>query len=141
MNRWGKVLKALCQEADSRGLKLAILEADGELNWFGAGVDKLCSDENYSKSDAELYKIIKGSVSEGVNEGKVIAYVSPVNFQADIYEADRRRFATSNTSRPFGVTRDGFRVGFFESVEEAVDFFLGVAKRLREEGLSLHLHY
>jgi len=141
MNRWGKVLKALCQEADSEGLKLSVLEADGELNWFSASLEGLCSEENYSKNDAELYKTVKGSVSDSVDAGKVIAYVSPVNFQVDIYEADRRRFATSNTSRPFGVVRDGFRVGFFDSIDEAVNFFLGVAKRLREEGISLHLHY
>jgi len=76
-----------------------------------------------------------------VSAGPVVAYISPVNFQVDIYESDRRRFAMSGTQRPFAVTRDGFRIGFFQDKKEAVDFFIEVSKRLGEEGLNLHLFY
>ncbi len=143
MNRWGKVLKAICQEAKEEGLSLCILEADADLNWFGLKVDEVCSEGFLSKTDSELYKEIKGRVSESVSPDSFIAYVSPVNLQVDIYESDRRRFANStNTSRPFSVTRDGFRVGFFKDKDSAVDFFLKVRKRLKEEeGLNLHLFY
>ncbi|RLJ71560.1 hypothetical protein BCF55_1864 [Hydrogenivirga caldilitoris] len=141
MNRWGRVLKALCEEAKEEGIELHILEADEDLNWFGAPLEGFCTEEMYSKTDAQLFKDIKGSISDKLARGEIVAYVSPINFQVDIYEADRRRFASANTSRPFAVTRDGFRVGFFESKNSAVDFFLKVGKRLREEGLSLHLFY
>ncbi len=141
MNRWGKVLRALCETADSEGVELFILEADAELNWFGVDLKELCSEDNYTKSDAQLYKEIKGRVSDKVTPGEFIAYLSPINFQVDIYESERRRFASSTTSRPFSVTRDGFRVGFFKDRDSAVDFFLKVARRLKEEGLTLHLFY
>jgi hypothetical protein len=141
MNRWGKVLNALCEESISEGLELYILEADSELNWFGVKLSDLCSEENLSKEDAELFKEVKGAVSEKLSAGPFVAYVSPINFQVDIYESDRKRFASSNTSRPFGITREGFRLGFFNDRSSAVDFFLKVAKRLREKGINLHLFY
>ncbi|WP_457600192.1 hypothetical protein [Hydrogenivirga sp.] len=141
MNRWGRVLKALCEESATEGIELHILEADGELNWYGVSLKEVCSEENYSKTDGELYREIKGRVSDQVAGGGFIAYVSPVNLQVDIYESDRRMFSTAGTSRPFAVTKDGFRVGFFKDRDTAVDLFLRVKKRLEEEGLTLHLFY
>ena len=143
MNRWGKVLRAICEEAKERGVNLYILEGDESLNWFGFPVKEVCFEENFSKEDTELFKEVKAKAEAGVQGNGYIAYVSPLNFFVDIYESDRRRFAVSGaSSRPFGVTRDGFRVGFFADKEEAVNFFLGVAKRLREEAsINLHLFY
>ncbi len=142
MNRWGKVIRAICEEAKEQGIDLKILEADTELNWFALKLEEVCSQGFLSKSDVELYKEIKGRVEESTTPGKYIAYVSPVNLQADIYESERKRFPSPGTSRPFAITRDGFRVGFFDSKEKAVDFFLNVGKRLKkEESLNFHLFY
>ena len=141
MNRWGKVLRAVCEKAKEKGIELFILEADEDLNWFGLPIKEVCSEETLSKSDPQLFKEVKGKVEEKVSSGPVIAYLSPINFQVDIYESDRRRFPTSGTQRPFAVTRDGFRIGFFGDKKEAVDFFIEVSKRLGEEGISLHLFY
>ncbi len=142
MNRWSKVLKVICSQAREEGKNLFILEADSELSWFALKLEEVCSDSFLSKRDTELFKEIKGKISEEVSAGKYIAYVSPVNLQIDIYEASRKRFASAGTSRPFGITRDGFRIGFFESKDSAVDFFLRVRKKLKEEeSLNLHLFY
>lgn len=141
MNRWGKVLRAICEEAQERGIELHVVEGDEDLNWFGAPLSNFCTEDLLSKEDAKLFKEVKASASEKVSAGNYIAYVSPINFQVDIYESDRRRFALPSTSRPFAITREGFRIGFFDTKEEAVDFFLGVGKKLNREGLSLHLFY
>ena len=141
MNRWGKVLRAVCEKAKEKGIELFILEADEDLNWFGMPIKEVCSEEMFSKSDHQLFKEVKGRVEEEVSSGPVIAYLSPINFQVDIYESDKRRFTISGTQRPFAVTREGFRIGFFGDKKEAVDFFIEVSKRLEEEGLSLHLFY
>ncbi len=141
MNRWAKVLETLCETAKESGLNLFILEADDKLKWFGYPVGQICVEALNGKKDTELFKEIKSKISEEVQAGKFIAYVSPVNFQVDIYESDRPRFAQAGSSRPFCVTREGFRVGFFESKEDAVNFFLKVAKKLQEKGLRLHLFY
>ncbi len=142
MNRWAKVLRAVCEEAKEERVELFILEGDSELNWYGAGLSELCQEVEPTSEDAPLYRKVKSKISDKVGGGGFIAYVSPVNFQVDIYESDRRRFpSSSESSRPFSVTRDGFRVGFFSNREEAVDFFLRVGKRLREEGINLHLFY
>ncbi len=141
MNRWGKVLRSICEEAQEKGLDLYILEADENLNWYGVALSEICSEELLSKSDNDIFKVVKGKVSEKKSGGGFIAYVSPVNFHVDVYESDRRRFQNPGTKRPFSVTRDGFRMGFFDSKKMAVDFFLAVSKRLSQEGLSLHVFY
>lgn len=141
MNRWAKVLVAVCEETKEKGIELFILEADEDLNWFGLPMREVCSEETLSKTDPLIFKEIKGKVEERLDQGPFVAYVSPVNFHVDIYESDRRMFPSPGTSRSFGVTREGFRVGFFQTKEEAVNFFLSVSKRLREKGISLHLFY
>ncbi|MDQ7083131.1 MAG: hypothetical protein Q9N34_09455 [Aquificota bacterium] len=89
-----------------RGLKLFVLEGDSELNWYGAGLSDLCQEVDPTSEDATPYKQVKSKVSDKVGGGGFIAYVSPVNFQVDIYESDRRRFpSSSGSSRPFSVTR------------------------------------
>ena len=138
MNRWQKVLKAICDTAKDKSCELYILEADRDLNWFGAPLSSLCSQDLLSRSDTQIYKSVKSSISSEVKGDGYIALVSPVNFLVDIYPHDAQRFALSGLSRPFAVTRDSFRLGFFKDIDSAVEFFVEVSKRLE---VSLHLHY
>ena len=138
MNRWQKVLKAICDTAKDRKEDLYILEADRDMNWFGAPLSSLCSEDLLTKSDAQIYKAVKSSISSQVKGNGYIALVSPVNLLVDIYPHDVRRFALSGLSRPFAVTRDSFRIGFFKDKDSAVEFFIEVGKRLE---VSLHLHF
>ncbi len=140
MNRWAKVLKVICEEA--KGKNLYILEADSDMNWFGLPLKDLCTDSTYSLKDPEIYRMLKGKINEEVKGEGFVALVNPVNMYADIYESSRPLFASSwAKERPFDVTRDSFRLGFFETKEEAVNFFLKVSSRLKEEGISFHLFY
>ncbi len=142
MNRWAKVLKGICEEALEAGKEIYILEGDSEMNWFGISLKDLCSDSTYSMGDYELYKLVKSKMSEEVNGEGFIALVNPANMYADIYESSRPLFPSShNKTRPYDTTRDHFRIGFFKTKEEAVDFFLNVSKRLREEGIVFHVFY
>ncbi len=142
MNRWAKVLKGICEQALKEGKEIYVVEGDPDMNWFGISLKDLCSDSVYSMSDFELYKMVKGKASEELKGGGFIALVNPVSFYADIYESNRPLFASShNRSRPYDITREHFRVGFFTTKEEAVNFFLEVSKRLREEGINFHVFY
>lgn len=138
MKRWSQILRKICEQ--SSGKQLFILEGDQDLNWYGMPLQDLCS--NVDQSDQDLYRVMKGKAQEEVSGGGYVALVSPSNLYVDIYPADHRRFASSlNKSRPFDITREYFRIGFFNSKEEAVNFFLEVARKLREDGLNLHLFY
>ncbi len=142
MNRWAKVLKTMCEEALSSGKEIYILEGDSQMNWFGISLKDVCSDSVYSMTDPEVYKMLKSKTNEEVKGEGFIALVNPVSMYVDIYESSRPFFASShNKARPYDITRDHFRVGFFSAKEEAVDFFLRVSKRLKEEGINFHLFY
>ncbi len=138
MQRWSRVLEKICRALGDKNLY--IIEGDHELNWFGMPVRDICGSLNLK--DGELYKIIKGKVQEEVKGSGFIALVSPVNLYVDIFPHDSRRFSSGEgRSRPFDITREHFRIGFFPSKEEAVNFFLKVEALLKEEGLNLHLFY
>jgi hypothetical protein len=142
MNRWAKVLKVICEEALKEGREIYVVEGDSQMRWFGLSLKDLCSDSTYSMSDPEIYRIVKAKITEEVRGGGFMALVNPVNMYADIYESSRPLFASShNRTRPYDVTRDHFRVGFFPTKEEAVDFFLRVSQRLREAGITFHIFY
>ncbi len=133
-------MRVICEEA--RDKDLYILEADSEMNWFGISLKDVCMSSTYSMKDTEIYRMLKGKINEEVRGGGFVALVNPANMYADIYESSRPLFASSWTKeRPFDVTKDYFRLGFFETKEEAVNFFLKVSSRLREEGISFHLFY
>jgi hypothetical protein len=138
MKRWSKILEKICDVLGEKDLY--ILEADQELNWYGLPLKDLCG--SLDLTDSELFKVIKGKVQEEVKGEGYIALVSPVNLYVDIYPYDRRRFSSGeNRTRPFDVTREHFRVGFFKTKEDAVNFFLRVESLLKEEGINLHLFY
>ncbi len=138
MKRWSQVLKRICQIAESK--KLYVIEGDQDLNWYGMPLEDLCT--NVDLSDTDLYKVMKSKAQEEVEGSGYIALVSPVNLYVDIFPSSSRRFASSfNKGRPFDITRDHFRIGFFNTKEEAVNFFLEVSRKLKEDGLNLHLFY
>ena len=140
MSRWAKTLLSICGESKDR--ELYLLEGDESLSWYGVSLGEICHEIKPSMNDSEVFKLVKGKTQKDVPKGEYIAYVSPVNFQVDIYESDRKRFInSSNSSRPFSITRDAFRIGFFPDKENAVDFFIKVRQRLKEEGITLHLFY
>ncbi len=138
MKRWSQVLKSICQLAGEK--KLYVIEGDQDLNWYGMPLEDLCT--NVDQSDGDLYKVMKSKAQEEVEGGGYIALVSPINLYVDIYPSDTKRFASSlNKARPFDITREYFRIGFFSTKEEAVNFFLEVSRKLKEEGINLHLFY
>ena len=140
MKTWGKVIQALCEEANRENLNLYIVEGDKELNWFGAKLEDFCTEEVYSAEDVEVFKKVKEKISDKLEGKGYIVLISPMNLWADIYEASVPKFKNPNPSdRPFGVSFDRFRVGFFEDKKKAVDFMLNVAKTLRDK-FNLHLH-
>ena len=140
MKTWGKILKALCEEAQKEGKDIYILEGDSSLNWFGVPLKNFCRDENYEKEDSKLFKEIKKEINTQLSNGGYLILISPMNMWADVYESKSQKFKNpANLERPFDVSFDRFRVGFFKDKEEAVDFILKVSKRLNEE-FNLHLH-
>ncbi len=143
MKTWGKIIQALCEEANRENLNLYIVEGDNELNWFGAKLKDFCNEEIYSGEDVKVFKKVKEKVSDKLEGKGYVVLISPMNLWADIYEASIPKFKSSNPSdRPFGVSFDRFRVGFFEDKKKAVDFMLNVAKTLRDKfNLRLHLFY
>ncbi len=140
MKTWGKVIQAICEEANKENVDLYIVEGDSELNWFGAKLSNFCNDEVYSGEDVKVFKKVKEKISEKLDGKGYIVLISPMNLWADIYDASVPKFRNPNPSdRPFGVSFDRFRVGFFEDKEKAVKFMLNVAKNLRDK-FNLHLH-
>jgi len=137
---WGKMLKLICERA--KGRELYLLEADGELNWFGAPLSQVCGEVSEEEKVSQLVEKLRSKFSQvGKGEGWVV-YVDPYNFHADIYPADKPRYRNRwNPERPYDVNEQAFRIGFFPSKEEAYDFFYGIAKLLREENLKMDLLY
>ncbi len=142
MKRWAEIIRAICETLKDEEVNLYILEADEGLNWYGVPVKDFCSDEILEMKDYEFYKTVKGKVNTPTPAGEYIALVNTFNFHADIYPSKSPRFLTCpGTSRPYCITRDSFRIGFFEDKKKAVDFFLKVAKKLREKGYYFNLYY
>ncbi|NPA32287.1 MAG: hypothetical protein GXO04_01535 [Aquificae bacterium] len=109
-----------------------ILEADKELKWFGAPLGELCERIPESATNSEALRTVKSLLKETEGEGW-IAYVDPFNNFADIYESDKPRYRNRwNAERPYDVNEMAFRVGFFSSRDEAYDFFLKIAQKIRE---------
>ncbi|NPB07441.1 MAG: hypothetical protein GXN96_00765 [Aquificae bacterium] len=142
MKVWGKVIKAICEEAKDEKVSLYFLESDGK-NWYGARLEEFCSEDLTQKEDYSLMKKIKDAVRDKVEAEGFIVLVSPMNLWADIYEHTSPRYPNpAEKERPYGISFEGFRLGFFGDKKRAVDFMLGVAKRLREDsGLHLHLFF
>ncbi len=138
---WGKVLKVLCEKAEGRDLY--ILEADRDLNWFGVPLSKVCSEVDLSGSVKEIVDGIRSMLEPVPSAGKFVAYLDPINYFADIYPADRPRYRIKGKEdRPFAITTGSLRVGFFESVKEAGDLFLEIAKELkRSERIKFDVVY
>ncbi len=137
---WGKILKVLCEKAE--GKDLYFLEADKDLSWFGVPVSKICADVDPDTPTKEIIESIKAGL-EPVSPGKFIAFLNPLSPFADIYPADRPRYRDrNNPERPFLITPNSLRVGFFDSVEEAANLFLEVSKALRRsEGIKFDVVY
>ncbi|WP_164930602.1 hypothetical protein [Aquifex aeolicus] len=140
MKAWGKVLQALCEEAKEKGIDLYILEADEKLNFYGTPLKEFCKEELFDAEDVKVFKRVKENLSEQMEGRGYVVLISPMNLWADIYEYNKPKFKNPNDpSRPFGVSFDRFRIGFFDEKQKAVDFMLDVAKRLRDK-FNLHLH-
>ncbi|MDQ7038954.1 MAG: hypothetical protein Q9N26_07150 [Aquificota bacterium] len=137
---WGKVLKVLCEKAE--GKDLYFLEADKDLNWYGVPILKVCTDVNSDALTREIIETIKAGL-EPVSPGKFVAFLNPMSFFADIYPADKPRYRDRNSpERPFIITPNSLRVGFFDSIEEAADLFLEVSKALKKsEGIKFDVVY
>ncbi|NPB06636.1 MAG: hypothetical protein GXO03_03410 [Aquificae bacterium] len=128
---WGELLKLICDKAQGR--ELFLLEADGELNWYGAPLSQVCSELPQDGKVSELVKAVRSKFSPVKGEGWV-AYVDPYNCFADIYPADRPRYRNRwNPERPYDVNEHAYRIGFFGSKEEAYDLFYEIAKLLKKE--------
>ncbi|HID65456.1 MAG TPA: hypothetical protein EYP32_00575 [Aquificaceae bacterium] len=140
MKAWGKILQALCEEAKEKGVSLYILEADKEMNYYGAQLSDFCKNNLYNEEDVKVLKAIKENLSEKLEGNGYVVLISPLNLWADIYEYDRPKFKNpGNSEKPFDINLDRFRIGFFDEKQKAVDFMLNLAKRLREK-FKLHLH-
>ncbi len=136
----GKVLKLVCENLGDR--EVYFLEADGELNWFGAPVGEVCSKIDFNAKNSEIIQAIKSELKElGKGEGWVV-YVDPINMFADIYEADKPRYRDKwNKDRPFNLSPMSLRIGFFASRNEAYDVFLRISKKLKEEDYKFDVIY
>jgi len=132
---WGRVLKLICENLGER--ELYILEADKDMKWYGVPLRKLCDNLQFNGKVADLVRSIKAELGEMSGTGWVV-YVDPYNFFADVYEADKPRYRNRwNPERPSDISEKGFRVGFFGSKEEAYDFFVKIAKTLKDtEGIK-----
>jgi len=142
MQVWGKVIKAICEEAQDKKVNLYFLESDGK-NWYGAKLTEFCAEGLTEREDYGLMKEIKKAVRDKLEPKGFIVFVSPMNLWADIYEHTSPRYPNpSERERPYDIGFDRFRIGFFGDKKEAVDFMLGVERRLRESfGLHLHLFF
>jgi len=99
-----------------------------------------CGVERYNEEDVKVFKTIKENISEKVEGKGYVVFISPLNLWADIYEYDRTKFKSpGNLEKPFDISLDRFRIGFFDEKQKAVDFTLNLVKRLREK-FNLHLH-
>ncbi len=140
MKTWGKIIQALCEEANREKLDLFIVEGDRELNWFGTKLNNFCKDEVYSQEDFKLFRKIKESITEKLEGKGYLVLISPMNLWADVYEVSSPKFRNPNPGeRPYGVSFDKFRIGFFEDKEKAINFVINVSRILQEK-FNLHLH-
>lgn len=136
----GRVLKLVCENLEDR--ELYFLEADAELNWFGAPVRELCSKLDFSAQNSEIIRAIKSELRElGKGEGWIV-YLDPFNMFADIYEADRPRYRDRwSKERPFNLSHMSLRIGFFPNRNDAYEMFLRISKKLKEENYKFDVIY
>ncbi|WP_461831830.1 hypothetical protein [Aquifex sp.] len=140
MQAWGKILKGLCELSKEKGVNLYILEGDKDLNYYGAQLKEFCKEELYNEEDFKVFKKVKENLNTQLEGKGYVILVSPLNLWADVYEYNKRKFVNPvNKDRPFDVSLDRFRIGFFEEKKEAVEFALSLADKLRKE-FNLHLH-
>ncbi len=136
----GRVLKLICESLDNK--EVYFLEADGELNWYGASVQEVCNKLNFDDTNSSIVQSIKSELKElGKGEGWIV-YVDPYNMFADIYEAKRARYRDRwNKERPYNLSPTSIRIGFFKTRDEAYDTFLKISKKLKEEDLKFDVIY
>ena len=136
----GKVLKLVCENLGDK--EVYFLEADENLNWFGAPVKEVCSQLDFNDKNSSIVQTIKSNMKElGKGEGWIV-YVDPFNMFADIYEADKPRYRDRwNKDRPFNLSHMSIRIGFFASRDEAYDIFLKISKKLKEENFKFDVIY
>ncbi len=136
----GKVLKLISESLEGR--KVYFLEADENLNWFGAPVKEVCDQLDFNDKNFSIVQTIKSNMKKlGKGEGWIV-YIDPLNMFADIYEAEKPRYRDRwNKERPFNLSPTSIRIGFFSNRNEAYDIFLRISKKLKEENLKFDVIY